>query len=122
MWYNIVKESSKNGTDAFGGYKMNNVIDRKINTKTVAQTNIYNEAFGEKLIGFFCLVIAFFEDYVVDTACRLICGVAIAVGIFFYVSALMAGTLTVGAIALYGAALIAASAFVFRIPSSGASR
>ena len=122
MWYNIVTASSKSGTDTFGGYKMNNVIDRKINTKNVAQSNIYNEAFGEKLIGFFCLVIAFFEDYVVDTVCRLICGVAIAVGIFFYVSALMAGTLTVVAIAIYGAALIAASAFVFRIPSDGASR
>ena len=101
---------------------MNNVIDRNYNRNNCRESNIYNEAFGERLVSFFCLVIVFFENGVVDTVCRLACGAAIAVGIFFYVSALMAGTLSVGAIALYGAALIGATAFVFRSASEGASR
>ena len=101
---------------------MNNVIDRNYNRNSCRESNVYNEAFGERLVSFFCLVIAFFENSVVDTVCRLACGVAIAVGIFFYVSALMAGTLTLCAIALYGASLIGATALIFRSSSSTASR
>jgi hypothetical protein len=77
-------------------------------------SSIYNEAFGEKLISFFCLVIAFFEDRAVDTVCRILGGAAIAVGIFFYVSAVTAGSLGITSIVVYGAMIIAASAFVFR--------
>lgn len=77
-------------------------------------SSIYNEAFGEKLISFFCLVIAFFEDRAVDTVCRILGGAAIAVGIFFYVSAVTAGSLGIASIVVYGAMIIAASAFVFR--------
>ncbi len=98
---------------------MNNCINRNYNNGMSRNTSVYNEAFGERLIAFFCLVIAFFEDRIVDTVCRILCGAAVAVGIFFYISALMAGALTVAAIAVYGALIIAASAFVFR---SGAVR
>jgi len=93
---------------------MNKCIDRNYNCGMTGNSSIYNEAFGEKLISFFCLVIAFFEDRVVDTVCRLLCGAAVAVGVFFYVSAVMAGSLSIASIAVYGALIIAASAFVFR--------
>ncbi len=93
---------------------MNNCIDRNYNSVSDRNASIYNEAFGERLISFFCLVIAFFEDRIVDTVCRIFCGAAIAVGIFFYVSAVMAGALTVVSMAVYGILIVAASAFVFR--------
>lgn len=93
---------------------MNNCIDRNYNNGMSKNASVYNEAFGERLISFFCLVIAFFEDRIVDTVCRILCGAAVAVGIFFYVSAVMAGALTVVSIAVYGALIVAASAFVFR--------
>ena len=93
---------------------MNNCIDRNYNNGMSRNASIYNEAFGEKLISFFCLVIAFFEDKIVDTVCRIVCGTAVAIGIFFYVSAVMAGAMSVATVVLYGAMIIAASAFVFR--------
>ena len=96
---------------------MNNVINRNYNRNTGRENNIYNEAFGERLVSFFCLVIAFFENNAVDAICRMIGALAIAVACFFYVSGVMAGTLSVLAIAFYGALIIAASAFVFRTKS-----
>lgn len=93
---------------------MNNVIDRNFNCNTGREGNIYKEAFGERLVSFFCLVVAFFEDAAVNTVCRLVCASVVIVGIFFYVSALMAGTLSLAAVLLYGLLLIAASAFVFK--------
>ncbi len=93
---------------------MNNVIDRNYNRNTGRENNIYNEAFGERLVSFFCIVIAFFESAIVNTVCRIVCAAAVIAGIFFYVSALMAGTLTVAAVLLYGLLLVAASAFVFK--------
>ncbi|MBQ2240739.1 MAG: hypothetical protein II319_01215 [Clostridia bacterium] len=96
---------------------MNNVIDRNYTPVSRREDNIYNEAFGEKIISFFCLVIAFFENNAVDAICRMIGALAIVVACFFYVSGVMAGTLSVLAIAFYGALIIAASAFVFRTKS-----
>ena len=96
---------------------MNNVIDRNYTPVSRREDNIYNEAFGGKIISFFCLVIAFFENNAVDAICRMIGALAIAVACFFYVSGVMGGTLSVLAIAFYGALIIAASAFVFRTKS-----
>ena len=93
---------------------MNKCIDRNYKCEIGKNSSVYNEAFGEKLISFFCLIIAFFEDRIVDTVCRVISGAAIVVGIFFYVSAVMAGTLGVLSIVIYGLMIITASAFVFR--------
>ena len=93
---------------------MNNVINRNYNCNSHVENNTYNEAFGEKLVGFFCLVIAFFESAVVNTVCRTVCAVAVFVGIVCYVSALMAGSLTVTSILVYALLLIAASALVFK--------
>ena len=93
---------------------MNNVIDRNYNRNTGRENNIYNEAFGERLVSFFCLIIAFFESAVVNTVCRFACAAAVITGIFFYVSALMAGTLTVSSVLIYGFVLVAASAIVFK--------
>ena len=96
---------------------MNNVIDRNYTTVSRREEHIYNEALGEKIISFFCLVIAFFENNAVDAICRMVGAVAIAVACFFYVSGVMAGTLSALAIVFYGALIIAASAFVFRTKS-----
>ncbi len=93
---------------------MNNVINRNYTPVSSREANTYNEAFGEKLISFFCLVIAFFENNAVDALCRVIGAAMIAVACFFYVSGVMAGTLSLLAIAFYGALIIAASAFVLR--------
>ena len=93
---------------------MNNVIDRNYNRNTGRENNIYNEAFGERLVSFFCLVIAFFENAIVSTVCRIACAVAVLTGIFFYVSALMAGTLAVSSVLIYGFVLVTASALVFK--------
>ena len=93
---------------------MNNVIDRNYSPVSRKEADIYNEAIGEKIITFFCLVIAFFENNAVDAVCRMIGAVAIAVACFFYVSGVMSGALSVLGIAFYGALIIAASAFVFR--------
>lgn len=96
---------------------MNNVIDRNFSRVSCREDNIYNEALGERIISFFCLVIAFFENNAVDAICRMIGAVLIAVASFFYVSGVMAGTLSVLAITFYGVLIIAASAFVFRTKS-----
>ncbi len=96
---------------------MNNVIDRNFSRVSRREDNIYNEALGERLISFFCLVIAFFENNAVDALCRVIGAVAIAVACFFYVSGVMTGALSFLAVALYGSLIIAASAFVFRTKS-----
>ncbi len=93
---------------------MNNVINRNYTPVSHREANIYKEALGEKIISFFCLVIAFFENNAVDAVCRIIGAVAIAVACFFYISAVMAGSVSVLAIVFYGALIIAASAFVFR--------
>ncbi len=89
---------------------MNNCIERK-------NTVVYNETFYERMISFFCMVIAFFENKIVDTLCRLIGGAAVAVGIFFYISAVMGGSIGAVEILIFGALLIGASAFVFRTGS-----
>ena len=96
---------------------MNNVINRNYNTVSRREANIYKEALGEKMISFFCLVIAFFENNAVDAVCRMFGAVAIAVACFFYISALMAGAASLVAIVFYGVLIIAASAFVFRTKS-----
>lgn len=93
---------------------MNNCIDRNYNSVSRREERVYNEAFGEKLISFFCLVIAFFENSVVESVCRVLCGALIAVGIFFYVSGVMSGALSLFGIIAYGAVLITASALVFK--------
>ena len=93
---------------------MNNVINRNYNCNSRGDANTYNEAFGERLVSFFCLVIAFFESAIVNTVCRILLASAVIVGIFFYVSALMAGALTAASVLFYGLLLVAASAFVFR--------
>ena len=93
---------------------MHNVIDRNFNTVSSRDARVYNEAFGEKMISFFCLVIAFFENNAVDAICRMIGAVAIAVACFFYASAVMSGALSVIGVTAYGALIIVASAFVFR--------
>jgi magnesium-transporting ATPase (P-type) len=93
---------------------MNNVIDRNYNRNTGRENNIYNEAFGERLVSFFCIIIAFFEGSAVNAICRVVCAVAVLTGIFFYVSALIAGTLAVSSVLIYGFVLIAASALLFK--------
>ena len=93
---------------------MNNVIDRNYNSNTGRENNIYNEAFGERLVSFFCIIIAFFESSAVNAICRVVCAVAVLTGIFFYVSALIAGTLAVSSVLIYGFVLIAASALLFK--------
>ena len=93
---------------------MNNVINRNYNCTSGRENNIYNEASGERIISFFCLIIAFFESTVVNTVCRIACALAVLVGIFFYVSALMAGTLTVSSVLIYGFVLVTASALIFK--------
>ena len=93
---------------------MNNVIDRNYNRNTGRENNIYNEAFGERLVSFFCIIIAFFESSAVNAICRVVCAVAVLTGIFFYVSALIAGTLAVSSVLIYGFVLIAAAALLFK--------
>ena len=93
---------------------MNNVIDRNYNRNTGRENNIYNEAFGERLVSFFCIIIAFFESSAGNAICRVVCAVAVLTGIFFYVSALIAGTLAVSSVLIYGFVLIAASALLFK--------
>lgn len=114
MWYNMVNESSENGKYIFVRCKMNNCIDRNYNSVSRREARVYNEAFGEKVISFFCLVIAFFENSIVESVCRLLCGVLVAVGVFFYVSGVMSGALSLVGIVAYGAILIASSALVFK--------
>ena len=95
-------------------YKMNNVINRNYNCNSGRDNSIYNEAFGERLVSFFCVVIAFFESAVISTVCRLVGAVAVIVGIFFYASALMSGSLSVAAVLVYALLLAAASALIFK--------
>ncbi|MGM9643067.1 MAG: hypothetical protein ACI3XI_07640 [Eubacteriales bacterium] len=87
---------------------MNNCIERKNN-------RVYSEAHAEKIVSFVCVIIAFFENEIVATSCRLIGAAAIAVGIFFYACAVMGGTIGALEIVFFGAAIIAASALVFKI-------
>lgn len=110
----MVSSSSEIGKYIFARCKMNNCIDRNYNSVSRREERAYNEAFGEKMISFFCLVIAFFENSIVETVCRLLCGALIAVGIFFYVSGVMSGALSLLGIVAYGAILIASSALVFK--------
>ncbi len=86
---------------------MNNCIERK-------NTTVYNEDIGEKAVTFFCFVIAFFENSAVDAVCRMLGAAAVAVSIFFYVSAVMAGSMGIVSAVVFAAAIIAASAFIFR--------
>ena len=92
---------------------MNNVINNNYNCVSQRENNKYNETFVERLISFFCLVIAFFENEVVSAICRLTGVALITVGTFFYASAVLGGTLSPIGILLYGALLIGASAVVF---------
>lgn len=87
---------------------MNNCIERKNN-------RVYNEVSAQKVISFVCVIISFFENVMVQTACRLLAATAIAVGIFFYACAVMGGTIGALEIVFFGAVIIAASALVFRI-------
>ena len=93
---------------------MNNVINRNYNCNSGRESSVYNEAFGERLVSFFCVVIAFFESAVVNTVCRLVGAVAVVVGIFFYASALMSGALSIAAVLVYALLLAAASALIFK--------
>ncbi len=95
---------------------MNNCMNRNFNSNAHVSANNYNEALGERILAFFCLVVAFFENNVVDAICRISCGCALVVGAFFYASAVMGGTVSVGGIVLYGVLLVAVSAIVFRTP------
>ena len=92
---------------------MNNVINNNYNRSVQRKNNRYNETFGERLISFFCIVIAFFENEAVSALCRTIGVALIAVGTYFYASAVMSGTLSSVGILLYGALLVGASAVVF---------
>ena len=93
---------------------MNNVINNNYNRAPRRENNIYNETFGERLVSFFCLVIAFFEHEAVSALCRLVGCALLAVGVFFYVPCVMNGTLSVVGTAFYGMILIAGAALVFR--------
>lgn len=93
---------------------MNNVINRNYNCNSGRDNSIYNEAFGERLVSFFCVVIAFFENAFISTLCRAIAAAAVLAGIFCYVSALMAGSLSFAAILVYAVLLVAASALIFK--------
>lgn len=93
---------------------MNNCMDRNFNNTARVNLREYNEAFGERIIAFFCLIIAFFENSVVDAVCRVAGGCALAVGVFFYASSVMGGTASAAEVILYGALLVASSALVFR--------
>lgn len=113
MWYNNVEEIPKSEL-LIRRYKMNNVINRNYNCNSGRESSVYNEAFGERLVSFFCVVIAFFESAVVNTVCRLVGAVAVVVGIFFYASALMSGALSIAAVLVYALLLAAASALIFK--------
>lgn len=93
---------------------MNNVINNNYSRPAGRENNRYNETSGERLISFFCLIIAFFENEFVCALCRMTGIAAIAVGCFFYASAVMSGALSPVGILLYGALIIGASALVFR--------
>lgn len=93
---------------------MNNVIDKKYMLVSHGESEIYKEALGERIISFFCLVIAFFENNAVDAICRMVGAVLIAVSCFFYISGIMAGSISLFAMLFYGALIIGAAAFVFR--------
>lgn len=114
MWYNIASKSSENGKYIFARCKMNNCIDRSYKSVSSREERVYNEAFGEKMISFFCLVIAFFENSIVGTVCRFLCAALVAAGVIFYVSGVMSGALSLVGIVVYGAILIASSALVFK--------
>ncbi len=92
---------------------MNNVINNNYSRAAQRRNNRYNETSGERLISFFCVIIAFFENEAVSALCRTIGIAAIAVGTYFYASAVMSGALSPVGILIYGALLIGASALVF---------
>lgn len=93
---------------------MNNVIDKKYNTVSRNERNIYSEASGERLISFFCVIIAFFENELVGALCRAIGLALLAAGTFFYASGVMSGALSAVGTVIYGVLLIGAAALVFR--------
>ena len=93
---------------------MNNVINNNYNRVSQKALNINNEALGERLISFFCIIIAFFANEVVSALCRMTGVALIAVGTFFYASAVVSGALSPVGVLLRGALLIGAAAIVFR--------
>ncbi len=93
---------------------MNNVINNNYNRAPRRETNRYNETSGERLISFFCIIIAFFENEAVAALCRMAGVALIAVGTFFYASGVMSGALSPVGILVYGALLIGAASLVFR--------
>ncbi len=92
-------------------YEMNRCYERE-------NDRVYNEDLGEKVISFFCLVIAFFENKIVDAVCRIIGMIAVCVSIFFYASAVMTGSVGFFGTVLFGALIISVSAFMFRSKSA----
>ncbi len=90
---------------------MNNCIERK-------KDRVYNETLGEKIFAFACLIVAFFENSIVDIACRIIGASAVAVGMFFYISAVMAGSLGALETVFFGGIIIAFSAIVFKVKTA----
>ena len=91
---------------------MNNVINKNCNC-TRRESGIYNETLGEKLISFFCVIIAFFENEAVAAFCRMTGVALLAVGSFFYASAVMSAELSAVGVLFYGALLVCAAAVVF---------
>ena len=51
---------------------MNNVINNNYSRAAQRENNRYNETSGERLISFFCVIIAFFENEAVSALCRAI--------------------------------------------------
>ena len=98
---------------------MNNCMDRNFNNTKHLMSRNDNNSMGEKIIAFFCFIIAIFEISAVDAVCRVLLGCAVAVGAFFYASAVMGGTVSFIGALLYGALIVAAAAFVFRAPHGG---
>ena len=93
---------------------MNNVINNNFSRAVQRENNRYNEPSGERLISFFCIIIAFFENEAISALCRTIGLALLAVGTYFYTSGVMRGALSPVGILLYGALLIASAAVVFK--------
>ena len=93
---------------------MNNVINNNYSRAAQRENNRYNETSGERLVSFFCIIIAFFESEAISALCRTIGLALLAVGTYFYASGVMSGALSPVGILLYGALLIASAAVVFK--------
>ena len=93
---------------------MNNVINNNYSRAAQRENNRYNETSGERLISFFCIIIAFFENEAVSALCRSIGLALLAAGTYFYTSGVMSGALSPIGILLYGALLIASATVVFK--------